>query len=229
MQIEKQKIKPIKVAVLVPVTQYDNEEFLKCIESLRYTLLPSFVEMEIFSLKNQMEGFAFSVNKGIQMALEKEFDFIAILNSDIKVVPHWLNNLIGVFKQSEFMEKNVGIAVDKGGYRGNHVVFYCALIKRQVFELIGLFDERFFPAYVEDVDFSVRCRDAGIEFGYVDEYLCLHKVQSAISHLPDKEEMIAGNWAKFKEKWKETKWENFKEGEDKKWQEMLKQQSQSSS
>ncbi|MEZ6194177.1 MAG: glycosyltransferase family 2 protein [Planctomycetota bacterium] len=46
------------------------------------------------------------------------------------------------------------------------------LVRREVFEAIGLFDERFF-VYVEDLDLSLRARDAG--------FACLH-VPGAVLH-----------------------------------------------
>jgi GT2 family glycosyltransferase len=50
------------------------------------------------------------------------------------------------------------------------------LIPRQVFERIGLFDERFF-AFSEDVDFCIRARAAGIPL-YLHEGVIVRHAQS---------------------------------------------------
>lgn len=68
--------------------------------------------------------------------------------------------------------------VDRGQYDTQDETGYCTgcamLVKRSVFEKIGLFDERFF-AYYEDADFSVRARNAGFKLVYVPKALVFHK------------------------------------------------------
>lgn len=213
--------KQVSVAVLIPTVPENKETYEKCLESLRFTEIGNNLVMDIFRLENDYEGFAKTVNKGIENC--SDYDFIAILNDDIEVVPSWLTMMIECFKINELNGKNIGIVVDRNGYRNlvkgqEHVVFFCSLIKKEVFEKIGLLDERFFPAYVEDIDFSVRCKDGGYEFAYLDTFLCKHKVQGTFGKNPDKEKIIAENWQRFKEKYKGTKWENFKENEDKEWE-----------
>ncbi|MEK6921881.1 MAG: glycosyltransferase [Nanoarchaeota archaeon] len=51
----------------------------------------------------------------------------------------------------------------------------CTLIKKSVFDKIGLFDEDYFSNY-EDVDFSFRARNAGFSIYYVPTSLIYHKV-----------------------------------------------------
>ena len=47
-------------------------------------------------------------------------------------------------------------------------------IHRRVFERIGLLDERFFPAYYEDVDFCFRVRAVGLKVLYWPDAVVLH-------------------------------------------------------
>jgi len=51
----------------------------------------------------------------------------------------------------------------------------CMLISRNVLESIGLLDETFF-AYLEDVDFCLRARQAGFKIGYEPSAIIYHKV-----------------------------------------------------
>ena len=50
----------------------------------------------------------------------------------------------------------------------------CMLIKREVLEKVGVFDKRFF-LYFEDVDLSVRAKNAGYTIGYCPESVIWHK------------------------------------------------------
>ena len=51
----------------------------------------------------------------------------------------------------------------------------CVLIKKEVFEKIGLMDERYF-VYMDDVDFMYRAMKAGIKLMYLPDAKLLHKV-----------------------------------------------------
>lgn len=55
------------------------------------------------------------------------------------------------------------------------VTFCCALIHRDVFEKIGLLDERF-KFTGEDVDFCVRAKKAGFEIKVVENAKIYHKI-----------------------------------------------------
>lgn len=50
----------------------------------------------------------------------------------------------------------------------------CCLIKREVFEKVGMLDKKFF-AYYEDADFSQRVRRAGFKIVYVPQAVIWHK------------------------------------------------------
>jgi len=52
--------------------------------------------------------------------------------------------------------------------------FCCVLIKREVFETIGLLDENYF-LYWEDADFSVRAQQAGFKIVYQPKSIVWHK------------------------------------------------------
>jgi hypothetical protein len=69
--------------------------------------------------------------------------------------------------------------IDKGQYDKRRFVQYvptcCVLIRRSVFEDVGLMDSRYF-VYVDDVDFMFRAARAGKRLLYVPEATLLHKV-----------------------------------------------------
>jgi GT2 family glycosyltransferase len=72
--------------------------------------------------------------------------------------------------------------LDGPRWRENRPVDYvagCALLaKRSVLEKIGIFDAQFF-AYMEDVDFCVRAKDAGFGVALIGEAHALHSASTA--------------------------------------------------
>ncbi len=57
------------------------------------------------------------------------------------------------------------------------------LIRREVFEWAGLFDERFF-FYYEDTDFSMRARAAGFDVAYLPGAIVRHAVSASTRNVP---------------------------------------------
>ena len=54
----------------------------------------------------------------------------------------------------------------------------CMLIRRDVFERIGLFDKKYF-IYCEDIDFCLRVKKAGFKVVYVPTSVIWHKVSTS--------------------------------------------------
>lgn len=77
------------------------------------------------------------------------------------------------------------------------------LIKKTVFDVLGLFDERFSPAYFEDPDFCFRAIQSGFKLGWCSECHIEHLAHQTIGtqRLFDKNQQFMSSWAKFKEKW----------------------------
>lgn len=60
----------------------------------------------------------------------------------------------------------------------------CLMVRRTVFETLGGFDERFTPAWFEDVDFCRRLAAAGHRVRFVPDARVEHRGGSSLSHLP---------------------------------------------
>jgi GT2 family glycosyltransferase len=75
--------------------------------------------------------------------------------------------------------------VDRGQFDTMREVDYvfgtAMLIRRSVFERIGLFDERFF-LYLEDLDFCLRAQRAGFSLLFVPGAHVWHKVSASTAH-----------------------------------------------
>ena len=72
--------------------------------------------------------------------------------------------------------------VDKGQYQKAIETDFCTgccmLIKKQVFEKIGLFDKKYY-LYWEDVDFCIRAKKAGFKVFYLPQAFMWHKNAAA--------------------------------------------------
>jgi GT2 family glycosyltransferase len=55
-----------------------------------------------------------------------------------------------------------------------HMASSCLMIRRTAFEAVGGFDEQFFPAWFEDVDFCKRLRDRGWDVYFVPNSVFRH-------------------------------------------------------
>ncbi|HWP83091.1 MAG TPA: glycosyltransferase family 2 protein [Bacteroidota bacterium] len=129
-------------------------------------------------------GYAAGNNTGIRYALEHEADYVLILNNDTTVEPNFLQPMvdaaeadpaIGIVTCKAYLQSNPtqvygtggrvslllcsGVPLKRGLVDRECEIEYTSgcilLVRRRVFEEIGLFDERFFM-YFEDVEFSLR-------------------------------------------------------------------------
>ncbi len=139
-------------------------------------------------------GFAGGVNVGLRAATG---DLLILLNQDCVVQRGWLEALC----QRAASNKEIGILggrvlnIDKtvnhaGAYLerplayGRHITTQDRPIEyvtgamfgitRRAWNTIGEFDEGFFPAYFEEVDYCLRARQAGFAIEYAQEAAAVH-------------------------------------------------------
>ena len=132
-------------------------------------------------IRNQENlGFTKAVNQGVR---NSSVDYVCIINNDILVFDNWLSEMTAVAESS----KDIGIVNPNNnfgrkkprnesyeqyanrmteGQKGKFVetaspVGFCYLVKREVINKIGLWDERFNPGYFEDTEYALRARNAG--------------------------------------------------------------------
>jgi len=85
---------------------------------------------------------------------------------------------------------------------------YCSgaslLIRKDLFEKLGRFDERYLPAYCEDSDLAFKAREAGLKVYYQPESVVVH--HEGVSHGTDETAGIKAyqvvNQKKFHERWR---------------------------
>lgn len=197
-----QKVKNKNFEIILVDNGSDNDDYIK--------LKNAFPNIQVIRSEINL-GFSGGNNLGIKYALEKDSDFILLLNNDTVVEPDFINYLLLVFEQ----EKNAGIVAPQinyfdepkkiwsdGGYiskirasgfaysakfeensntnyvQKQFVSGCCMLIKREVFEKIGLFDDNFF-LYLEDVDLCVRTVKSGYSIYVSHKSKIYHKVSNS--------------------------------------------------
>ncbi|AZR74446.1 hypothetical protein BBF96_14250 [Anoxybacter fermentans] len=202
---------------IVIVNYNSGQEIRKCLASLRqYTCHPYQVivvdngsedesleylknEENITLIVNQQNiGFAKACNQGILVGKGK---YILLLHSDIRVTDEWLEPLL-----AEIEKPDVGMVVPRLVKEGDEEQPYqkggCIIIKRELLNRLGLFDEEFF-LYYEDLDYSLRVREKGYRVSYPESSI-LHKsknfcLNEDIRAKRDKYLTWSKNY--FKEKW----------------------------
>lgn len=154
------------------------------------------------------KGYAAGMNTGIKYAFSHSAAYVMLLNNDtifteeiIKKLLHVRNNDIGIIGPAiQFIKENSTI-YDLGGkvnkitgktshfevkdksvsalLNAEYISGCCMLIKAEVFEKIGFFDEQFF-LYYEDVDFCLRAAKVGLKTVVVPTAFIFHELSSSV-------------------------------------------------
>jgi len=173
-------------------------------------------------------GFARAVNIGIRAS---SGNYVVVLNNDVLVTPRWLSNLLYCAESSPDVgavgpvtancsgcqrvpvsfastEQMVGFAEawnrpDPGKwFETDRLVAFCLLVKRGVFDRVGLFDERFGQGNFEDDDFCLRVRAAGCRLLVAGDTYVHHVGSATFARSKVDYGMLMGvNRGKFTHKW----------------------------
>ncbi len=139
-----------------------------------------------------------SLNLGIKISFQKnKSNYAYLLNSDVKMKKGWLSEVVRVAENDE----KIGIVGSKqltfdgmptmsaGWVKAFRIKYYYGsknkevgwvsgagmLIKKEVFDSIGMFDESYSPAYYEETDFEKRALLAGFKIIHCPYSVFLHK------------------------------------------------------
>ncbi len=166
-------------------------------------------------VNDENQGCSVAWNQGIRAS---HGNYVVIMNNDVLVTPDWLKALI------HFMEKMEHGIVSPSVREGNsnydlitysrnftklcrsasrsQVLGCCMLIRRSVFNKIGLFDEQFFVGH-EDIDFIWRCKQAGFTVGMTGSAFVHHfgEVTQKQIKIGGRSDYGRSNAEKFFKKW----------------------------
>lgn len=158
----------------------------------------AFFEIEIIELKNNM-GWAGGNNVGIQMALQRGYELICLMNNDLIVCDDALSKILHVAEILEpcllhpalYYYDNINKAQIDPSLQGapslgqDHLYALefaygaCLIIHAEIFRTIGLMDERYF-LQLEETDFYLRAVKAGFRSLCYTNARVLHKESVSI-------------------------------------------------
>lgn len=179
-------------------------------------------------LNSENQGFPKGCNQGIEISTGEN---ILLLNNDVIVTPHWLDNLTTALYSNENVGA-VGAITNSCSYyqaiQTNYknydelmkfadmvnvsdsakweerlkLIGFCMLIKKSVVNKIGLLDERFTPGNFEDDDYSYRIRQAGYKLLLCKDSFIHHYGSASFGKdSEDYDMLLMTNKKKFKDKW----------------------------
>lgn len=168
-------------------------------------------------------------------------EFVALLNDDCVAEVGWLEQLLDLLRRrprcgivgSTFVDPDGslqeagsivwcdGSTWAIGGDRGGedvwfeHQVDYCSaasiLVRRAAWQATGGFDERYFPAYYEDVDLALRAQELGWECWYQPRSVVRHARSSSTS-AQYRSFISDRSYTTFVERWREKLTERRRPG-----------------
>lgn len=220
----------MKYSIIIPT--YNHVELLKtCIESIiAYTDLSDCeiivvangctdgteqyikemvkIEKSFFYLwYDDPMGYTKSVNEGIPAAIG---EYIVLLNNDTVLLPQqknkWLEMLVAPFLRDEKMAITGPMKEKTETIDRKFILFFCAMVKKSIFDELGLLDEIFSPGYGEDSvtgDTPVVIRRNGIVdiFPIADLY---RKSEDGRDLIENVEVFTRSGWAKLNFSYRHT-------------------------
>jgi GT2 family glycosyltransferase len=173
-------------------------------------------------------GFPAACNRGLATA---RGELLVLLNSDTMVAPGWLSGLEGHLEGETDL---VGPVTNRIGNEAEVLVNYetygdflreaaaraescrgaaielhtltmfCLAMRREAWEAIGPLDESFGVGTLEDDDYSMRAREAGLRLGCAEDVLVHHFGEGSFGQLFEQGEynrLLVRNQRRYEEKW----------------------------
>jgi GT2 family glycosyltransferase len=110
-------------------------------------------------------GYPKAVNIGISAS---SGDYVILLNNDTVLFDRsWLDQLLEPFIQ--YPKAGVTGLIKRFQGHKPWILFFCAAIKREVIQKVGLLDEVFTPGCGEDIDFCIKAFNLGYSIHQVPE------------------------------------------------------------
>jgi len=161
----------------------NGSKSIEYVESIKSVDLKNCINViKVFNKENL--GFAGGVNSGLKVVNNN--NDICLLNVDAEVTENWLNNLYETLltKSTCGIVGPLGNEVQSGYQKEGYVkqdtqvpnlMGFCILILKEVYDKIGLFDERFKIGGYEDNDYGMRAMLAGWTLWLSAKSLVKHK------------------------------------------------------
>lgn len=129
-------------------------------------------------------GVAKSWNEGILNAYAGGADVVIVSNDDIVLSPGDLDRLAEAAAEQRGHYVVTCHGYDKGNGKHGSMRFGFFAVNPLAIEVIGMFDENFFPMYWEDIDYQRRASLAGLTWGHVADTSLIHQGSKSIHTVP---------------------------------------------
>ena len=140
-----------EIIVVANGCKSETEDWVRSLNSPRIRLLSNPEPM----------GFTKATNWGIR---ESGGDFVVLLNDDCQILDWGGNGAWLDMLNAPFSDPKMGLTGSTKDWWGGgrwFLVFFCTMIRRKLFDELGLLDEFFNPGAGEDCDFSIKAQLAG--------------------------------------------------------------------
>lgn len=139
-------------------------------------------------------GFIRATNQGIKVSCAP---YIILLNNDTEAIPGWLPRLRAAFDVHKLIGLAGPLTTTPESWQGKwpprpgvHILgggrmlaFFCVMVKREVFDKIGMLDENYGPGLGDDDDLSRRAERAGFLLALVQDLRIPHHHRSTFRAL----------------------------------------------
>ena len=191
-------------------------------------------------LNDDNVGFAAGNNIGLEVATG---DILIVLNNDTYVSPFWLGGLVKAFKRNPELglvgpvtnnignESKINISYSNWSemhvkslqYISNHsneiytmdcLAFFCAAIRREVYNELGGISLDYGLGFFEDDDYCKRVKENGWSMAAIEDSFVHHHLSASFNQLKNnkKELLMQKNKAIFESKWGEWKAHSYRPG-----------------
>ncbi len=167
-------------------------------------------------------GYTHSTNEGIKVA---QGEYVVLLNNDTVLLEQPTNEWLRLLEEPFTKDPLVAITGPLKNFcphsGRNFIIFFCAMVKREMFDKFGLLDEIYNPGFGEDTDFSIVVQEAGYKIAQVpiDDPLVAdmkkekivgyfpiyHIAEATLGTMPGGDDLLNKNRKILEDRWKNKK------------------------
>lgn len=204
--IEKNTFSPYRIIAIDNASDTETASYLK-------ELSEESKGVVVLIRNEENAGFPKAVNHGIAIS---NAPYLCILNNDTEVHEGWLSEMIKVGESNPAIgiinpsSNNLGQPKPLEGLSGKWIemsscIGFCMLIKREVIQKIGNFDEIYSPGNFEDTDFSRRAAKTGYKCVMAKASYVYHSQNTGFKKRKDWDEKFRRNLDIFNQRWGKIK------------------------
>lgn len=163
-----------KIGVIIPTVNLDSDHLKDCLDSL--VEHKSGQEMQVYIVLNSYAGFPKSCNHGMKRAWEDGCQAVVLLNDDTEIQDdNWLAHLWNGSKGKNLIGAKTCAIRPPFDMRYDAIAFWCVLIPKAAFDVLGYLDEGFGLGNCEDLFYCYKASKYGIGVLVSEDCLVHHK------------------------------------------------------